>query len=251
MKFQGFESPKENWSKLPHELINHLHLMTSEAEVKIVLYILRHTWGFGDDEKKITIDEFCNGRKRRDGSRLDNGIGLSINSVRDGIARAIEHGFIEMTEDATDKGRIKRYYHLRGSELDSQKLIPRGSEVDTHLSEVDTRTEKDTVREKLKEKQEEGDSSFAKICTAYQGEIGFISPIAADKLKELMTLYPPEWIVESFGIAATSNKRRLDYCEGILKRWKSDGKENRATSGGSLAGPNIKKINGKNTLVIG
>lgn len=157
-QFAGFELPKENWSKLPHSLIDHLYLMTSEAEVKVVLYILRHTWGFGDDQKKITIDEFCNGRKRKDGNRLDNGTGLSVNSVKDGIARAIEHGFIEVLEDATDAARIKRFYQLRGSEVDpptlnsgGQKLTPWGSEVDPHLSEVDPRTEKETYGKKLTE----------------------------------------------------------------------------------------------------
>lgn len=147
-KFEGFNPPIENWSKLPHQLINALHIIETEAELKVILYILRHTWGYHDEEKKITIDEFCNGRKRRNGSRLDKGTGLSSNSVKDGIKRAIKHGFIEVDEDTTDKARIKKYYRL--SEVDhqqkpeGQKLTPWGSEVDPLPSEVDPRTEKET-----------------------------------------------------------------------------------------------------------
>lgn len=149
--FSGFDEPTENWSKLPHALVETMHLMTSQAEIKVVLYILRHTWGFGDDEKKITIDEFCNGRKRRDGSRLDAGTGLSTNAVKAGIASAVDHGFIRVVEDDSDKARIKRYYQLRNS--GGQKLTPWGSEVDPLLSEVDPRTEKETLRKKPKKEQ--------------------------------------------------------------------------------------------------
>src|SRR3972149_938975 len=147
-KFNGFIPPVQNWSKLPHQLIDALFIIETEAELKVILYILRHTWGYHDEEKKITIDEFCNGRKRRDGSRLDKGTGLSSNAVKDGIKRAIKHGFIEVDEDASDEARIKKYYRL--SEVDpqqkpgGQKLTPWESEVDPLPSEVDPRTEKET-----------------------------------------------------------------------------------------------------------
>ena len=156
--FGGFSQPKENWSKLPNALIDALPLFTSEAELKVVLYVLRHTWGYHDENKRISIDEFSRGRKKRDGLRIDVGCGLTDNTIKDGLRRAIEHGFIEVDEDSTDAARIKRYYKLRmledesrGSEVDpphlgGQKLTPRGSEVDPLDSESDPRSEKDTKR---------------------------------------------------------------------------------------------------------
>lgn len=148
--FQGFDEPTENWSKLPHSLIDNLHRITSESELKIILYVLRHTWGYHDSEKKITIDEFCNGRKRRDGSRIDKGSGMSENAIRAGIEKATEHGFIAVTEDATDKARIKRYYQLKGSNSDPQKLNPRPSKVEPQDSTSEPRSEKETNENKLK-----------------------------------------------------------------------------------------------------
>ena len=40
------------------------------AELKVVQYVLRHTWGYQEYgiKKRITIDEFISGRRRRDGS---------------------------------------------------------------------------------------------------------------------------------------------------------------------------------------
>ena len=57
--FTGFNEPKENWSKLPNEFVDALPMIETIGEMKVILYILRHTWGFHDDEKKITLDEFA------------------------------------------------------------------------------------------------------------------------------------------------------------------------------------------------
>ena len=56
--FSGFVPPTENYSKLPHAMIEALPLVTSLAEMKVILYVLRHTWGYQDDEKRINLDEF-------------------------------------------------------------------------------------------------------------------------------------------------------------------------------------------------
>ena len=153
--FCGFEEPKENWSKLPHDLIAALPLVDTVGEMKVILYILRHTWGYHDTEKKITLDEFEHGRKRKDGTRLDGGTGLSRTTIADGLSRAEKHGFIEITVDDHDLGRIQKIYRLKdgGSEVipqgarscpsDSQKLHPREPE-------VDPRTEKETSETNLR-----------------------------------------------------------------------------------------------------
>ena len=154
--FQGFRPPTENWSKLPHELINALPLIETIGEMKVILYVLRHTWGYQDDEKRISLDEFQNGRKhshrylkRHPDSppRIDNGTGLSVNTIKDGIERAVKHGFLEVDEDATDKARIKRWYRLSDSgdqdlTVGDQKLIP-------SLSEIDTRSKKETIERNI------------------------------------------------------------------------------------------------------
>jgi len=112
--FGGFPEPIANWSKLPHAFIEALPLIDSLAEMKVILYVLRHTWGYeGTRQRRISIDEFEHGRRRKKaGDRIDGGTGMSAPSLRDGIRRAIEHGFIEVEEDASDPARIKRYYRL-------------------------------------------------------------------------------------------------------------------------------------------
>ena len=110
--FLGFDIPRENWSKLPHQLIDALSLKETVSELKVILYILRHTWGYQDDRKRITMDEFANGRKSREGDKIDNGTGLSAPSIRDGLKRAEAHGFIAVEVDDRDKASVKKYYSL-------------------------------------------------------------------------------------------------------------------------------------------
>jgi len=63
------------------------------------------------------------------------------------------------------------------------------------------------------------------IFTIYEQNIGIITPMMAEKLKDAEQLYPPQWIEEAFGIAVTLNKRNWGYIARILERWASEGKD--------------------------
>jgi hypothetical protein len=114
--FPGFWHPKakKGFTQLPHELIDILPYI-SDVELRVILYIFRHTWGFSEfgQVKKITTDEFMHGRKRSDGSRLDDGTGLSDRGVKNGIAQALDHGYIFCETDGTDKARVKKSYGIK------------------------------------------------------------------------------------------------------------------------------------------
>ena len=114
--FPGFDPPDRNWSKLPHSFIEKLPATDNLAEVKVVLTVLRHTWGFQEYErgKRITLDEFMHGRKQTDGSRIDSGTGLCLNSVKAGVRKAVERGFLVQEPDGRhDSRRASHVYSLR------------------------------------------------------------------------------------------------------------------------------------------
>jgi hypothetical protein len=114
-EFAGFSRPESNYFRMPNNWTDITARINSLAELKVVEYILRHTWGFQEFgiKRRITIDEFIYGRKRTDGSRMDLGTRLSEQSVRNGLKQAIEDGFILEEVDARDLARIKKYYCLR------------------------------------------------------------------------------------------------------------------------------------------
>ena len=75
-KFQGFEEPKQNYFKMPNSWTDLTAAVRSLAALKVVEYVLRHTWGFREYgvKKLITLDEFQNGRKRSDGTRVTSAV---------------------------------------------------------------------------------------------------------------------------------------------------------------------------------
>jgi hypothetical protein len=132
-KFGGFTPPVSNYFRMPNEWINICASIKSLAELKIIQYVLRHTWGFHEydgNPKPITTDEFMYGRKHKDGSRMDNGTGLSDRGVKDGIALAIEDGYLVCEVDDSDKARIKKSYNLNilSENSDRKNLPPRQSD---------------------------------------------------------------------------------------------------------------------------
>jgi DNA replication protein len=67
--------------------------------------------------------------------------------------------------------------------------------------------------------------SAINIFALYEQNIGIITPIVAEELKEAEGLYPSQWIEEAFKEAAALNKRSWRYIARILERWASEGKD--------------------------
>jgi len=78
-KFPGFRSPK--YTQVPDELFDELLSQLNESELKVLLYIVRRTFGFKKDRDNISIAQICNGIETKKGKVLDKGTGLGKSSV--------------------------------------------------------------------------------------------------------------------------------------------------------------------------
>jgi hypothetical protein len=85
--FVGFSQPESNWWKMPNIMIDVLAYLDSASEIKVILYLLRHTWGYSEYDlfKHITIDEFQHGRwcynpQSGQYERMDSGTGLGYDN---------------------------------------------------------------------------------------------------------------------------------------------------------------------------
>lgn len=121
-EFQGFVPPIRNYFPMPNMWIDICAEINNLAELKVIQYVLRHTWGYKEYDgtpKTITTDEFMFGRKRHDRTRIDKGTGLSNKSVVEGLKRAVEHGYLICEVDDSDKGRVVKAYALSMATSDS------------------------------------------------------------------------------------------------------------------------------------
>jgi DNA replication protein len=63
------------------------------------------------------------------------------------------------------------------------------------------------------------------IFELYEDNIGLISPILADELKDAEATYPPQWIEDAFKIAVENNVRKWSYIRAILERMATAGRD--------------------------
>jgi len=62
------------------------------------------------------------------------------------------------------------------------------------------------------------------IFKLYEDNIGMLTPLIADTLKDAEEIYEMDWITDAIELAVKNNKRSWKYCEAILKRWKEEGR---------------------------
>ena len=66
------------------------------------------------------------------------------------------------------------------------------------------------------------------IFTLYEQNIGMLTPMIAEELREAEKLYPVAWIKDAIREAVSLNKRNWRYIARILERWSSEGKDSGA-----------------------
>ena len=62
------------------------------------------------------------------------------------------------------------------------------------------------------------------IFTLYEQNIGVLTPMVADELREAEKLYPPDWIRDAIKEAVNQNKRKWSYISAILEHWSAEGR---------------------------
>ncbi len=64
------------------------------------------------------------------------------------------------------------------------------------------------------------------IFTLYEQNIGMLTPLIAEELKEARANYPETWINDAIKEAAALNRRSWRYIARILENWSIEGKDN-------------------------
>lgn len=114
--FTGFSYPEDGgFTRIPNNWFDVCAEIKNLAELKVIIYVMRRTWGFQnyDEFTKITIEEFKHGRKKRNGQDIDKGTGLGHTAINDGINRAIQHGYLLAQQNIGEPGWPTYSYLLR------------------------------------------------------------------------------------------------------------------------------------------
>ena len=71
------------------------------------------------------------------------------------------------------------------------------------------------------------------VFTLYEQNIGALTPMISEELRDMAETYPAQWIEDAIRVAVKNNVRRLKYILAVLERMRSEGRyeqENRDTT---------------------
>lgn len=111
-RFDGFRSP--HYTMVPDEAIDLLMARLTGAEFKVLMYIIRRTFGFKRDADAISLAQITRGIARRDGTPLDAGTGLSVSTAQLALKSLAEKGIIVIEKQSDRAGGDRpTVYRLR------------------------------------------------------------------------------------------------------------------------------------------
>src|SRR2546421_4672039 len=90
--FKGYSKP--NYTPVPDELFDQQLPDLSGAELKVLLYIIRRTFGFKKQSDNISLNQLLNGIQTKEGEVLDRGTGLSKKTLLETIKSLVGKNLI-------------------------------------------------------------------------------------------------------------------------------------------------------------
>ena len=192
--FQGFTSP--NYTQVPDELFDELMPRLSETELKVLLYVVRRTYGFKKSADDISLKQMVEGIKTRDGRQLDNGTGLSRPGVTKGVRGLVDKGILSASRNSSiERGDEPTTYRLRMAGDPLEAALPGGSKDRYEGGDYDVATlprNRVTPQETVEQQTEEQDRS--KLRTAptevYDESRDVLLPLVKDIAHEFRDAAP-------------------------------------------------------------
>ncbi len=211
--FPGFTS-SETFTSVPDSLFRLLGEIDDLDELKVTLYVL---WRI--EHMEGAFRHICRSEIAEDDGFMR---GMSADGLDSGLEKAVQRGTLLLV--ANESGG---FYFLNS---------PRGRASAEALAKGDWRAAaapSAPPRDK------------PNVFKLYEENIGPLTPLIADALKDAEQLYSPEWMADAIEQSAKLNKRNWKYIEAILRRWKEEGraeKQNRRDAETSRGGDVARKV---------
>lgn len=206
--FSGFPDGKLRLTSVPNLFFSDLlPIIDNLAEMKVTLYAF---WALSQREgavRYLRLADFLGD------SEFMKGLGptstLATELLLDGVERAVARGtFLHVNVESAD-GRMDLYF------LNSEK----GRAAVDGITRGEWRPGRDDDQPitLLVERPN--------IFVLYEQNIGPLTPIIADELRDAEQNYPLRWIEEAIQLAVENNVRKWRYVLTILERWRQEGKQ--------------------------
>ena len=217
--FAGFTS-STRYTPVPNPLFGPLlEEIQNLSELKVTL---RGIWLLHRKRRwprLVSLEEFLSDQTLLRGFK--NFEGGAKGAIIHGLALAVERGIFLVHHP--EQNTVGWVFYLLNTDSDRRALAKLNSDY-TASSDAASGIGQYDTQIPTGQPAEERPNIFA----LYEENVGMISPILADELKEAEELYPWNWLSDAFKIAVTQNRRSWSYIAGILRRWAAEGRPDRA-----------------------
>lgn len=207
MTFKGFGA-RDKPTYLPESFFSELlPLIDDLAELKVTLFCM---WALQQREGRyryLTHADFAGDAALMDGLRATAPNAAPADTLAAALERAIERGALLRAEISRSDGVKQALYLMnteRGREAADAIATGRYEVIDTEQVEI------------LPPRPN--------IYRLYEQEIGVLTPMIADGLKDLERDYPAAWLPEAIKVAAEKQAKNLQFIRAVLERWRKEGK---------------------------
>ncbi|MEW5985832.1 MAG: DnaD domain protein [Chloroflexota bacterium] len=206
--FTGFPDGKLKLTQVPNLFFSDLLPIVDDlGELKVTLYTL---WGLGQKEGQVRylrLTDYLNDVEFMKGMGPTPTLGAE--ALMDGLERAVARGALLHVSVEGAEGTMDLYF------LNTEK----GRAAVEGITRGEWRPNPD---------EEEPISLLVErpnIFVLYEQNIGPLTPLIADELRDAEQSYPAQWIQEAIELAVQNNVRRWRYVLAILERWRQEGKQ--------------------------
>lgn len=204
-RFQGFPPGKTKIIGIPSEFFSDLLPMIDDAdELKLTLFTL---WALQqkdrDDYRYLRYEDFTQ-------PAVQSMHGLDTDTLNDALKRVVKRG----TLLAVEVGDEMLYFANSPAGRTTVEQIKAGA-----WSPGDLENPVQLLPER------------PNVYKLYEDNIGALTPLIIDDLKDTAAEFGVEWLTEAIEISVTMEKRNLRYIRAILERWKKEGKQSEVDEG--------------------
>jgi DNA replication protein len=195
--FSGFPPGKVRSVSLPEPVFTELIPIVDDlAELKVTLHVL---WRLGRQRGKV---RYLRRADLASDQALLSGLGdAPVEALSAALARAVERGTL-LRARVTVGGAAEEVYFAN---------TPKGRNAVEAIARGEWPAELESA-------------GRPNIFTLYEQNIGLLTPLIADELREAEQDYPADWIEAAFREAVSLNKRSWKYIRAILERWRTEGR---------------------------
>lgn len=206
--FPGFPDGKLRLTPVPNLFFSDLlPIIDNVSELKVTLYAF---WALTQKEgavRYLRLADFLNDMEFMKGMGPTPTLGAE--ALMEGLERAVARGtFLHVNVESAD-GKMDLYFLNTEKGRAAVEGITRG--------EWRPGAASDEPVSLLVERPN--------IFVLYEQNIGPLTPLIADELRDAEQTYPLSWIEEAIQVAVENNVRKWRYVLAILGRWRQEGKQ--------------------------